>query len=57
MTYLFEADELDLLRSSLELPFRKFEVLDPTYREGVTRLLSEMKKKIIDSITKKIFKN
>ena len=45
MTYLFEADELDLLRSSLELPFRKFEVLDPTYREGVTRLLSEMKKK------------
>lgn len=24
----------------MELPFRKFEVLDPTYREGVTRLLS-----------------
>ena len=45
MSYLFEADELDLLRSSLELPFRKLEVLEPTYREGVTRLLSEMRNK------------
>jgi len=37
-----DADELDLLRSSLELPFRKLEVLEPTYREGVTRLLSNV---------------
>ena len=43
MFYLFDADELDLLRSSLELPLRKLEVLEPTYRDGVTRLLSEKK--------------
>ena len=45
MSYLLDADELDLLRSSLELPFRKLEVLEPTYLEGVTRLLSEKRKK------------
>ena len=45
--YLFDADELDRLRSSLELPFRKLEVLEPTYLEGVTRLLSEKRKKVM----------
>ena len=29
----------------MELPFRKLEVLEPTYLEGVTRLLSEKRKK------------